>query len=114
MSAVSCSTLSEAQTVILRHPICLVFSDYCLVDGDIHHVFVVLGRSAAHVPVIVICREGDWEHSINALNTGVLDYIEGSWPQHELQRVARYALSAVSVFAPEPPTKRQDVLGGGS
>ncbi len=114
LSAVSCSTLSKAQIILLRHPICLVFSDCRFADGDIHDVFAAVGRSAANVPVIVVCRAGDWEQSVNALKTGALDYIECSWPQHELQRVVRHALSTVSVFAPEPPAKGRHELGEGS
>jgi len=64
LSAVSCATLSEAQTILLRHPICLVFSDCRFADGDIHGVFGAVGRSAANVPVIVVCRAGEREQSV--------------------------------------------------
>ena len=111
LNAVSCSTLSEAQNILLRHPICLVFSDCRYTDGDIHGIFVAVGCSAGSVPVIVVRQPGDWEQYVKALKTGALDYIECSWPQPELQRVVRYALSTVSVFSPDTSAKGRYELG---
>src|ERR1700733_6813811 len=56
---VCCSTLSEAQSIFLRHPIGLVLSDYRLPDGDFHDVLAVVKPRASRVPVIITCRTID-------------------------------------------------------
>lgn len=111
LSAVSCTTLGDAQTILLRHQICLVFSDCRFADGDIHGILAAVENSAGSVPVIVIRRPGDWEQYVNALVSGAHDYIECSWPPPQLQRIVRYALSTVSVFEVGPSAKLRHELG---
>lgn len=100
LRAVFCSTLSEAQNILPRRPICIVFSDCGFADGDVHGVFRAVERSAADVPVIVVSRGGDRKECVDALKAGAFDYVECSWPRPEFQRVVRQALMAVSEFAP--------------
>jgi len=78
LSPVFCSSLSEAQDVLARQPICLVFSDYCLPDGDFRDVLCEVKRSSSSVPVVVINRVGDWHQYLNVLNSGAFDYIDCS------------------------------------
>jgi DNA-binding NtrC family response regulator len=50
---VCCSTLSEAQGILLRHPICLVLSDDRFPDGDFHDLLATVEASPSRAPVII-------------------------------------------------------------
>lgn len=112
LNPVFCSSLSEAQEVLVRQPICLVFSDYRLPDGDFHDVLYEVKRNSSSVPVVVINRVGDWHQYLNVLKSGAFDYIDCSWPRREVQRVVRQVLNAISVHSSEQPAERQQDFRG--
>jgi DNA-binding NtrC family response regulator len=111
LSPVICSTVSQAHEILIRQPICLVFSDYRLPDGDFRDVLNEVKRSSSSVPVIVTNRIGDdWDEYLNVLRCGAFDYIDCSWPRCEVQRIVARALNTVCSFASQPPAKTQEDL----
>lgn len=48
-----CSTVSEAQKILQRFPICMVFSDDALPDGGFRDIIAVLADLGARIPVVV-------------------------------------------------------------
>jgi len=110
---VCCSTLNETQRVLLRHPICVVLSDYRFPDGDFHDVLAAVAASASRVPVIIIaCRPIDSIEYLNAMSAGAFDCIRFPWKPQELQKIVSRALNAVSLFAFEPVGTGSERLGG--
>lgn len=108
LGPVFCSSLSEAQDALAREPICLVFSDYRLPDGDFRDVLFEVKRRSPSVPVIVTNRTGDWHEYLNVLKSGAFDYLDYSWPRREVQRVVRDGMNAISLFSSGPPPQKQD------
>lgn len=104
LSPVVCSSLGEAQSILVRQPICLVFCDYRLPDGDFRDVLYQVKRSASSIPVVVCNRMGDRREFLNALKSGAFDYIDCTWPRQEIQQIVRQALSMVSLHSLELPT----------
>jgi DNA-binding NtrC family response regulator len=109
---VCCSTLNEAQSILLRHSICLVLSNYTFPDGDFHDVLAAVEGSASRVPVILTCRTIDSTKYLDAMSSGAFDCIEFPWASRELHRIVSHALNPVPVFASEPTAMGQERLGG--
>jgi DNA-binding NtrC family response regulator len=102
LSPVLCSSLSEAQSILVREPICLVFCDYHLPDGDFRDVLYEVRRHAPSVPVVVSNRLGGCHQFLNVLQSGAFDYIDCIWPRQELQQIVRQALRTVSLRSLDP------------
>jgi DNA-binding response OmpR family regulator len=84
---ICCSTLSEAQIALLRHPICLVLSDYIFPDGDFHDALAAVEGSASRVPVLIVCRTLDSIRYLEAMSPGMFDGIRPPWASRELPRM---------------------------
>jgi DNA-binding NtrC family response regulator len=102
LSPVLCSSLGEAQSILVREPVCLVFCDYHLPDGDFRDVLYEVRRHAPSVPVVVSNRMGGCHQFLNVVKSGAFDYIDCVWPRHEMRQIVRQALRAVSLRALEP------------
>jgi len=84
---VCCSTLGEARSMLLRHRICLVSSDYRFPDGDFHDVLPAVEASASRVPVILTSRTIDSIEYLDAMSSGAFDCVRCPWAPRELQRI---------------------------
>jgi DNA-binding NtrC family response regulator len=102
LSPVLCSSLSEAQSILVREPVCLVFCDYHLPDGDFRDVLQEVKRHARSVPVVVSNRMGGCHQFLSVLKSGAFDYIDCIWPRQELQQIVRQALRTVSLRSLDP------------
>jgi two-component system, NtrC family, nitrogen regulation response regulator NtrX len=102
LSPVLCSSLSEAQSILVREPICLVFCDYHLPDGNFRDVLYEVRRHAPSVPVVVSNRMGGCHQFLSTLKSGAFDYIDCVWPRQELQQIVRQALRTVSLRSLNP------------
>jgi DNA-binding response OmpR family regulator len=84
---ICCSTLSEAQIALLRHPICFVLSDYIFPDGDFHDALAAVKGSASRVPVLIVCRTLDSIRYLEAMSPGTFDGIRLPWASRALPRM---------------------------
>jgi CheY-like chemotaxis protein len=78
-----CSTLSEAETALLQHPVCFVLSDYIFPDGDFHDALAAVEGSASRVPVIIVCRTMDSVRYLETMSPGAFDGIGLPWASRE-------------------------------
>ena len=99
MEALFSSTAEEAEAILFRHPISLVFCEERLPDGSFRDVLGEVKRSARLVPVVVVSRLGDWDKYLEALRLGVHDYIAFPFQRAEVESTINQALSKLSVFA---------------
>ena len=92
------SSVGEAQEIVNRHPVSLVFySDEFLegtgMDGFIRRA----SRPSKKVPVVVVSRLDDWEHFVSFLRRGAFDYVLYPLSEVEIARVVKNALSPVQM-----------------
>jgi DNA-binding NtrC family response regulator len=69
------STLSEAQTILRRHCIDLVFCSDELPEAGIGDLILQTFRPTARVPVVVFSRLDDQGRYLNFLEAGAFDYV---------------------------------------
>lgn len=96
LGAVFCSLLSDVEEVLSIHPICVVFSDYRLPDGDFRAVLEKVDRSAARVPVVITSRIGSWTQYMEVLKSSAFDYVDCSCTRSELERIVERSLDSIS------------------
>lgn len=96
LDAVFCSSLSDLEEVLSIHPICVVFSDYRLPDGDFRAVLEKVDRSAARVPVVIMSRIESWARYLEVLKSSAFDYVDCSCTCSELERIVERALDSIS------------------
>jgi DNA-binding NtrC family response regulator len=89
------STVGEAQTILSRHPISLVFCSDELPGGGVDAFIRQSSRAPGRVPVVVVSRFDDWERYLNFLKIGAFDYVLYPPSGSEIERVVRNALSCV-------------------
>lgn len=82
-----CSSVSEAQKILQRFPISMVFSDETLPDGNFRDVIAVLSELGTRIPVIVYRR-------FDARKKRMRSHWEEAWPanpspysQEEVERL---------------------------
>ncbi len=80
IDVISCSNLEEAEEVLSRQPVELVFCDEYLPDGSFHDL--IAGRENGHKrPLItVLIRAGDWGDYVAAVRLGAFEAIR--YPFH--------------------------------
>src|SRR5215471_6431681 len=99
VESVVSSTAAEAEAILFRQPVSLVFCEDRLPDGSFRDVLGEVKRSAKLVPVIVVSRLGDWDKCLEALRLGGNDYVAFPFQRAEVESIINRALSTRSVLA---------------
>ncbi len=89
------STVEEAQTILSRHSISLVFCSDELPGGGVDAFIRQTSKLPARVPVVVVSRLDDWGRYLNFLQTGAFDYVLYPPNGSEIERVMVNALSCI-------------------
>jgi DNA-binding NtrC family response regulator len=89
------STVREAQRILSRHSISLIFCSDELPGGGVDAFIRQTSKPPAKVPVIVVSRFDDWERYLNFLQIGAFDYVLYPPSGSEIERVMWNALSCV-------------------
>jgi DNA-binding NtrC family response regulator len=89
------STVREAQTILSRHSISLIFCSDELPGGGVDAFIRQTSEPPARVPVVVVSRFDDWKRYLNFLQIGAFDYVLYPPSGSEIERVVRNALSCV-------------------
>ena len=92
----SCSSLSEALSLLERQYFSVVFCEDTLPDGDFRTVLRETRKSATDVPLIVLSRLADWDAYLSAFGAGAFDYIACPPDSGETKRILWSALNESS------------------
>ena len=92
LKSVTCSSLTDARTLIERHTFQLVLCADDLPDCNLRTALRVLSTSTGGIPVIVISHLADWDAFMRALSAGAFDYIACPPEPIETERILRLAL----------------------
>jgi DNA-binding NtrC family response regulator len=99
------STLSEAQTILRRHCIHLVFCSDELPDCGVGALLLQTSRPPGRVPVVVFSRLNNGERYLSFLEAGAFDYVlyppSGVEIDLILERVLGLGTSAITLGAPQ-------------
>jgi len=87
------STLDEAQTILSRHYIHIVFCSDDLPQDGIGALIRQTSQSPGKVPVVVVSRFDDWGRYLNFLGVGAFDYVLYPPRGVEIESIVRRALS---------------------
>jgi len=92
LSLVLAASPYEAESVLRRSPIAMVFCSDEMPKDTIEELIDQEWRPNAKVPVIVFSRLDDWERYLKFLRAGAFDYVLYPPGGREFQRVVRQAL----------------------
>jgi len=88
-------SVGEAQTILSRHPISLIFCSDELPGGGIDAFIRQTSEPPAGVPVVVVSRFDDWNRYLNFLQIGAFDYVLYPPSGSEIERVVQNAMGCV-------------------
>ena len=83
------STVREAQAILSRHPISIIFCSDELPGGGVDAFIRQTSVPPGQVPVVVVSRLDDWGRYLNFLQTGAFDYVLYPPNGSEIDRVVR-------------------------
>ena len=87
------STVREAQAILSRHPISIIFCSDELPGGGVDAFIRQTSVPPGQVPVVVVSRLDDWGRYLKFLQIGAFDYVLYPSSGNEIERVLRNALS---------------------
>jgi len=92
LKSISCSSLTDARTLIDRHTFQLILCADDLPDCNLRTSLKVLSSATGGVPVVVLSHLAEWEAYVTALSAGAFDYIACPPDPIETERILRLAL----------------------
>jgi len=95
IAPVLASTVREAQAILSRHPISLIFCSDELPGGGVDAFIRQTSVPPGRVPVVVVSRLDDWGRYFKFLQIGAFDYVFYPPNASEIERVMWNALSRV-------------------
>lgn len=93
LAAIVASTASEAQAIVNRHPVSLIFCSDELPSDGIDGLIRQTCRPQNKVPVVVVSRLDDWERYLDFLEAGAFDYVLYPPSGTEIERIVKSALN---------------------
>jgi|ERR1700687_1909722 len=76
LTTIPSSTVKEAQAILTRRPIRLVFCEDGLPDGGFREILDAAKRARVRIPVVVMSNSCCWDHYLRAMHRGAFDYIK--------------------------------------
>jgi DNA-binding response OmpR family regulator len=95
MAPIIASTTREAETILSRHSISLIFCSDELQGDGVDGLLRYCAQLPCQVPIIVVSRLDDCRHYLNFLQAGAFDYVLYPPNGDEIERVVRNALKSV-------------------
>jgi len=80
-----CLTRAQAEEVLSRHAVEIVFCDEHLLDGPYCDLILSFGRDHGIPRVVVITRTGEWELYFEATTEGAFEAIRSPWYATDLE-----------------------------
>ncbi len=97
LSPIPAWTTGEAEEILKRLPISVVFCSDELQNGGVNQLLRRISEGSDKIPFIVVSRTNDWERCRDFLQRGALDYVLYPFGQFEIERVVQNALSLVEL-----------------
>ena len=93
LAPIVASSVREAEDIVNRHPVSLVFYSDEFPEGPGMDGFIRrASRPSNKVPVVVVSRRDDWEDFVSFLRRGAFDYVLYPLSEVEIARVVKNAL----------------------
>jgi two-component system response regulator PilR (NtrC family) len=92
LKSVTCSSLTDARTLVEEHTFQLILCADDLPDCNLGTSLKVLSSATGGVPVVVLSHLAEWEAYVKALSAGAFDYIACPPDRAETERILRLAL----------------------
>jgi DNA-binding NtrC family response regulator len=93
LTTIVASTVAEAEAILSRYPIALVFCADELTSDGIERFLRPSSRWPTSTLVIVVSRRDAWERYLGFLRAGAFDYVFHPPNQDEIERVLHHALN---------------------
>jgi len=93
LAAIVASTPCEAEAIINRHPVSLIFCSDELPGDGMDGLIRQTSRPQNKVPVVVVSRLDDWHRYLNFLQVGAFDYVLYPPSGVEIERIVKSALN---------------------
>ena len=91
ITAIVTTTVDEAEHVLSRTPVSLIFCSDELLSAGIDRLVLQTSRKDK-VPLIVVSRLDDWSRFVHFLERGAFDYVVYPFERKEIERVLKAAL----------------------
>lgn len=95
-SAICCSTVGGARTLLGQGGFSVVFCEDLLPDGAFQDVLEIIADLRMSALLIVLSRRDDWGAYLSTLAAGAFDYIVCPPSSAETERILRMALATPS------------------
>ena len=89
---ISCAALQQAEEVLARQTVALVFCDESLSDGSFRELLDGVKREKTSPKVVVAIRTGDWKEYLEAMQLGAFDAIRCPLRETEIENVVARAM----------------------
>ena len=93
LAPILASTACEAEAILNRHPVSLIFCSDELPGDGIDGLIRQTWRPQNKVPVVVVSRLDDCQRYLNFLQAGALDYVLYPPCGNEIERIVKNALN---------------------
>ena len=93
LAPILASTACEAEAILNRHPVSLIFCSDELPGDGIDGLIRQTWHPQNKVPVVVVSRLDDWERYLNFLQAGAFDYVLYPPSDIEIERIVKSALN---------------------
>jgi DNA-binding NtrC family response regulator len=100
LNPVLAATLTEAEAILSRHALGLIFCEDVLPDGSFADFLHAVERQGPPVPVVVCSDAADWGVYLEAMEHGAFDYISRPYRRMEVEWTVSSALGK-EVVAPK-------------
>lgn len=92
VNVISCAALQQAEEVLARQTVALVFCDESLSDGSFRELLDGVKREKTSPKVVVAIRTGDWKEYLEAMQLGAFDAIRCPLRETEIENVVARAM----------------------
>ncbi len=90
LDPVLASTLQEAQSLLAKPDISLVFCDTQLTDGTFREILRL--TEAASIPLVVVSRVHETRQYLEAMRLGAFDFVASPYRRSEVEHIVASAL----------------------
>jgi DNA-binding NtrC family response regulator len=96
LAPIIASTAGEAEEILDRHPVSLVFCSDELPNGGVDGLIAQNAHTTKRAPMVVVSRLDDWGRFLSYLQRGAFDYVLYPLDGNDVERVVKNAISSVS------------------
>lgn len=95
LAPIVAASANEAQAILEWHSISLIFCSDEMPSGGINGLIEQSRHASSRTPLVIVSRCNEWQHCLNFLRKGALDFVLYPLSQFEVERMVSNALSLV-------------------